>query len=203
MDGFPKNLNIRNHKLKFATLFVLCLVATVFIFYRFPMIADNTMEPTLKKGLRIVVRNQTFLSKPPPSRGQLVAYRDSENIVISRIVGLAGDSIRVIDNFLFINDEKQTKLDHNHQRDQLFKLDDDISQFHLFKESLQPIDHWLLLDLAASSEKRNFPRDGKSLVVPKDSFFVMGDNRNLSIDTSTWKIVSESEIVGVPVNVKN
>lgn len=199
------HLKFRTTKLKFwcLALTLIFLIAAILSFFRFPLITDNNMEPTIKKGSRIAVLSHTSMSKTPIVRGQIVAYSHSKNVVMSRIVGLAGDSVRLIDNFLFINDEKQVKLDQNDLRDQLFKLDDEISQFHLFRESLQPVDHWVLLDMSAAFEKRNFPLDGKPFIVPSDSVFVIGDNRNHSIDTATWKIVKEAEIIGMPLNVKN
>ena len=203
MDWIHIKLKAKKLNFKYLVLAVIFLIAAILIFFRFPLITDNTMEPTIKKGSRVAVLKHTNITKTHAVRGQIVAYRHSKNVAISRIVGLAGDSVRLIDNYLFVNDEKQTKLDQNDLRDQLFNLDDEISQFHLFKESLQPVDHWVLLDMSASFEKRNFPKDGKPLIVPSNSFLVMGDNRNLSIDTATWKIVNEKDIVGVPLNVKN
>jgi signal peptidase I len=216
MDWFRKRITSRNFKLllisnfscflsfkhKFIFWFFLVSVLILTILFRIPAIADNTMEPTLNHGRRVLVLKKTFATPTDISRGKLIAYRnpsDKSYTSISRITGIAGDSIRIIDNFLFINGEKQTKLDQNQVRDQLFRLEPGINQFHLYSESLQPIDHWVLLDLSASTDRRNFPQDGNPLIVPPNSIFVMGDNRNQSLGTSTWGVVNLDDVVGSPL----
>lgn len=175
-----------------------------FVFAGITAISGVDMEPTIKQGDHVIFAKRWLGKDRAPTTGSLITFPDAENrngLVTSRVAAVAGDKIRVIDNYLFINDEKQSRLDQNDRRDILSELGSDLSQLHLYQESLQPVNHWVVLDLSAPPEKRNFPENHQPFVVPADSVFVMADNRNISINSKTWGVIQLDRIVGEPLFV--
>lgn len=52
------------------------------------------------------------------------------------------------------------------------------------------------LDSSVKTYGGRFLQDGQTVVVPKDSYFVMGDNRPYSSDSREWGFLDRAKIIG-------
>jgi signal peptidase I len=114
--------------------------------------------------------SRTVLTFGQPHRGDVVVFRypeDEDKDFIKRIVGLPGDQIEIRNKVVYVNGAA---------------LDD-----HAFTQRVDPG----TIDGAVN------PRDNFGPVtVPQQSYFVMGDNRDQSLDSRFWGFVSAPKIKG-------
>ena len=110
--------------------------------------------------------------------------------VVKRIVGVSGDTIGMKDNVLFLNG---------------IRVDED---YVVRGNSSDPRDprmrSWQLKYLVDGQDRRSYRPTLKNwgpLVVPPDSFFVMGDNRDNSYDGRYWGFLGRDRIRGKPLFV--
>ncbi len=175
-------------------LFFLTFIAQPF------RIPSESMERTLLVGDFLLVNKSIF--GPAGSWGWLLPYRrvsrgdiivfhfplDPSDHVVKRVVGLPGDRVRLEDGTVYINGQKQNEP---------FAIfegtypDNFRDQFPSAADTDPGVDtRWWM-------ELRREVRNGE-LTVPRNSYFVLGDNRNHSRDSRYWGFVPPSNIVGRP-----
>jgi len=187
----------------FAAVFVSGLFIITFIIQHFE-IPSRSMEQTLLVGDHVFVDRFTPTGKKFP--GPLLSYRAIHRgdiavfvspaepglYLVKRIIGVPGDRIHLSERKLFINGVEQKEP---------YVYYDDDSPYH-----------------APDPYRDNFPKespfgratpewamtlhkyiDGPDLVVPNDSYFAMGDNRDLSYDSRFWGFVPKQNIMGRPL----
>ena len=168
-------------------------------------IPSGSMQPTLLEGDFILVNKYCYGLKVPvlgytlwkigsPERGDVVVFSRGRKDMIKRVVGLPGDRIRYEDKVLYVNDKPML---------QVFK--DDVLQvptqwqgwpFRLHVEHLGAKSHDILLrmDQNISQSKMVYPY--QSVIVPEGSYYVLGDNRDNSLDSRYLGFVHASSIQG-------
>jgi signal peptidase I len=188
---------IRNIFETLRTLFYAILIALVVrtLFFEPFNIPSGSMKPTLLVGDYLFTSKYAYgYSKhslpfsPPlfggrvledlPQRGDVVVFKlpsDGRTDYIKRVVGLPGDRIQMRDGVLHINGEAVTK-----ERVGGF-VDDEGRELARFVETLPNGRQYEVLDATA-----NGPYDTTRVFeVPADHLFVMGDNRDNSMDSRT------------------
>lgn len=200
----PENLK----SLCFLIALVLCFRWSIASPYHVP---TASMEPTIKVGDRLLANKLSYGLKVPftdyyilqwskPKTGDIIVFKypsDTSIDYVKRVVGVPGDRIKVINNNLYINGKMQEKVDHNDDRTILEDIEDSPKHKSLYREQLSDVNHWVILNKANPLQifKPRYPNQGEFLV-PENSYFVMGDNRDNSLDSRAWGIVDASYIRG-------
>jgi signal peptidase I len=182
---------------------ILALFGTSFVVQAFK-IPSASMESTLLIGDHLLVNkfifggNGAWYEKLLPyrqlQRGDIIVfkypYADHQHFV-KRVIGLPGDRVRVVDQTLYINgkalQEPYVVHDSGAPYDPLnYNFPPPRSQ--LITSAMQP--EW-------AHEMRQYMR-GDEIVVPPGKYFVMGDNRDRSLDSRYWGFVDRDAIMGRP-----
>ena len=135
-------------------------------------ISSADMSPTVSTGDHVLVETFTYKSQKP-QRGDVVVFRTGKGDALDagtyvlRIVGLPGETLRITDEGLFIND-KPTVM-----RNGAGKI------------------HYQLLDEAVFLSPKV-----DTVMVPKDNYFLMGDNSTGSKDSRFWGFLPTHQVVG-------
>ena len=180
----------------FPVLFIV-LVVRSFIIEPF-QIPSGSMIPTLEVGdfilvnkysygLRLPVIGAKILDVGEPVHGDVMVFTPphDDRYFIKRVVGLPGDEVRIIDNYLYINGEKIP------QQQVLGEKGSSSSHHRVVTEQLNNVEHLVRRQIEAGRYGRNFKE-----VVPAGHYFMVGDNRDNSFDSRAWGPVPEKNIVG-------
>jgi signal peptidase I len=168
-------------------------------------IGDLILVNKFTYGVRLPVVNVKIVDNNSPKRGDIMVFRlpkDPRIDYIKRVVGEPGDTISYLNKKLSINGVEQSLVP------QLDYLDDDSMQYNRqFEEKFGDAPHKILTNDAAPAfmmgveefpDKANCTYSAQGVVckVPAGHYFMMGDNRDNSLDSRFWGFVPEANIVG-------
>lgn len=194
-------------------LFVFLLRSFLVEPFRIP---SGSMLPTLQSGDLILVNKFTYGIRLPvidtkiiplgsPQRGDVMVFRypvDPSTDYIKRVVGLPGDQIEYRDQRLYINGKEVPR-----KSDGQYFEPDRVAYTAQYTEQLGDVSHQILLDERRStmltpiwkfphSENCNYLTNGIRCTVPQGVYFMMGDNRDNSLDSRYWGFVPDANVVG-------
>ena len=174
-------------------------------------IPSGSMYPTLKIGDYLFVSKSSYgfskhslpFSIPlipsriffsQPERGDVVVFKtpqDNKTDYIKRLIGLPGDIIKIDSNQIFINGEI---IGREFVANEKYKDSQHNSYFlKKFKETLPNGKSYNVYE----NKKKIIQTDYyKETVVPGDSYFVLGDNRDNSLDSRFIGFVPKKNLVG-------
>jgi len=158
-------------------------------------IGDHLLVNKLLYGPRIPFTDSRFFRGAEPKRGDIIVFKfpeDESKNFIKRIVGVPGDKIEIRKGILRINDQPVllTEVKEAEQKGQSSGQVSLWGKPQVFDEQLGTVTHRLqyLRDQSGT--------DFGPVLVPKESVFVMGDNRDNSQDSRVWKFVKYEKILG-------
>ena len=164
------------------------------------VVPTGSMKPTILEGDRIFVNKLAYDLKIPyttmhvaewgnPKRGDIVVFyspADGKRLV-KRVIGTPGDRIAMRNNQLYINDEKLT---YEPSR-KLETKDPSLIEQYVLVENLGDTRHPVMI-----IPQRPSLRSFGPVTIPKDKYFMMGDNRDNSADSRYFGFVERNRIVG-------
>ncbi|PYX90783.1 MAG: signal peptidase I [Acidobacteria bacterium] len=184
-----------------ASVLVTGLFIITFIIQAFE-IPSSSMENTLLIGDHVFVNRIQF---SPPSkwidhllpyrdvrRGDIVVFLSPETpglYVVKRVMGIPGDRIHLRDGVVYRNGEKLTEPYSVH------KVPDHDQD--LYRENFPSVP----AELSNKEWQLTLPQyiQGQDIVVPPDSYFAMGDNRDVSYDSRYWGFIPRENLIGRPM----
>jgi signal peptidase I len=169
------------------------------------LVGDLILVNKFEYGVRLPVINQKIIANKDPARGDVVVFRyppDPRIDYIKRVVGLPGDEVAYLNKVLTINGKR---VDTTARPDY---YDDDSRRYAQHSsETLSGVEHGILTDKdrpAFIPGAQNFPNgeacqytgEGVTCKVPAGHYFMMGDNRDNSVDSRYWGFVPDRNLVG-------
>ncbi len=167
-------------------------------------IPSSSMEDTLLIGDHVFVNREQFA---PPTHwvGPLMPYRDIRRgdivvflspeeqglFVVKRIMGIPGDRIHLRDGVVYRNGQK---LDELYVR----RKGGDFNPYRDNFPALPPTEMYGVRNEKWQQEFRSHI-DGEDIVVPPNSYFAMGDNRDVSYDSRYWGFIPQANVIGRPM----
>ena len=206
-DSISEPVYVEYAKSFFPVLFIVFVLRS-FIVEPF-QIPTPSMVPTLKVSDFILVNKFTYGIRLPvirtkvfdinqPSRGDVMVFfpPHERRYFIKRVIGLPGDTIRYVNNRVFVNGEQlvhefvasEGKGTTNNGYDRCARVG---GRYQLFNETIDGATHQIRQCTTAVAF-----RGDKTWVVPDKHYFMMGDNRDNSDDSRRWGVVPEENIVG-------
>ncbi len=183
---------------------LLFLVLRAFLVEAFK-IPSGSMEGTLLVGDFLLVNKLVYGAEVPftgkrlpairhPANGDVIVFQwpeDPTKNFVKRLVGLPGDTVGMKDGVLVRNGKRLTERYTRHVDPHADPSGDEF--------------HWQRGFLAQSARGRRPYRPSRNnwgpLVVPAQHYFVLGDNRDNSLDSRYWGFVPDSLVRGSPLIV--
>lgn len=169
------------------------------------LVGDLILVNKFHYGLRLPVLNTKVTEGNKPQRGDVMVFRYPPKPsldYIKRVVGVPGDTVAYLNKRLTINGQviATTALPD-------FFDEDAMRYFKQFEETLGEKKHRVLNDDArpafvpgadnfAGRDGCIYTVEGVTCKVPQGQYFMMGDNRDNSLDSRYWGFVPEQNIVG-------
>jgi signal peptidase I len=182
----------------FFTVVIFSIFVITFIVQAF-QIPSGSMENTLLVGDFLLVDKVHFAGSgsgllPYGSirRGDIVVFYfpvDPSQFLVKRVIGLPGDRIHLHNKTVYLNGEPLQENYVIHAQLFLDGYRDNFPTQHGYSREIDR--HW-------RTELSQHVTNG-DLVVPPDHYFVMGDNRDNSLDSRYWGFVPRANIVGRPL----
>jgi signal peptidase I len=149
-----------------------------------------SMEPSVNVGDYFWVSKRAY-DGSGPKRGDIIVFRGADGDYVKRIVGVPGDKVQMVSGRLVLNGKPVTR-----QRIADLMTADEygiVRSTRQYLETLSSGRSYRTLDLTDNS-----PQDNTSVfVVPADSYFVLGDNRDNSNDSRfEMGYVARASIIG-------
>jgi signal peptidase I len=169
------------------------------------LVGDLILVNKFTYGLRLPVLNTRLTEGTPPKRGDVMVFRYPPKPsldYIKRVVGVPGDEVAYLNKKLTINGQPVQQV-----RLQDYFDPDAMRYFKQYKETLGDKTHLLLNDderpaFIPGAEDFPFKQncrysvEGVVCKVPEGHYFMMGDNRDNSLDSRYWGFVPDRNIVG-------
>jgi signal peptidase I len=168
----------------------IALAAATFVFagmFRPFVVPVGSMEDTLLAGDHVLVQTAGFGAA---DRGELVVIRPPgrpDNLFIKRVVAVGGDRVKIRDKKLFVNDVPQSEPYARYKTEYSASLRDRFPDEPVFPA----------VEASWAATLRSSATTGE-VTVPEGHVFVLGDNRDNSLDSRFFGFVPCEDVVAKP-----
>ncbi|RSL30517.1 signal peptidase I [Salibacterium salarium] len=153
----------------FIVVIIVVFIVRTFFFANY-MVHGESMMPTIENGERLIINKIGYEFSEPDRYDLIVFHANEESDYIKRVIGLPGDNIKYEDDTLYVNGQAQKE------------------------EFLTPYKS----QTGSGDFTNDFTLEGitDQSTVPEGKIFVLGDNRQNSMDSRQLGFINMDEIVG-------
>jgi signal peptidase I len=164
------------------------------------VIPTGSMEDNLLVGDHLLVDKLAYAPPGPISkyllpyedvqRGDIVVFRypvDIKQTFVKRVIGVPGDRVRIENKQVIRNGARLREPYKVHKTEYIDSYRDNF-----------PSTPYLPVSEGAIEMLEKHMKGGE-IIVPPNSYFVMGDNRDNSLDSRFWGFVPRENIIGKPL----
>jgi signal peptidase I len=184
-------------------LLVIVLFIMTFVLQNFE-IPSSSMEDTLLIGDHVLVNREQF-APATKFMGPLMPYRDIRRgdivvflspeekgmFIVKRVIGIPGDRIHLRDGDVYRNGQK---LDEPYVRHK-------VGNYDPYRDNFPAVPPSEIYGVTSEAWELTLPSyvQGDDIVVPANSYFGMGDNRDVSKDSRFWGFIPKDNLIGRPI----
>jgi signal peptidase I len=169
-------------------------------------IPSSSMEDTLLIGDHVFVNREQFapatgwagalLPYRDIRRGDIVVFLSPEErglFVVKRIIGVPGDRIHLRDGAVYRNGQKLDEPYVQHK----------MRNYEPYRDNFPAVPPSEMYGVTSQDWQLSLPShiQGDDVVVPPNSYFGMGDNRDVSKDSRYWGFIPQANVIGRPMFV--
>ena len=188
---------------EWAVTILLLLFGTTTLCQAF-VIPTGSMEDTLLVGDHVLVDKLAYapagsvsrylLPYQEPRHGDIIVFRyppDLNETLVKRLIGAPGDRIRIQDGVVYRNGQRLNEPYVYHK----YAYDPALDNFPW--ACCRPVRE----ELGRQGQEEMLEHNVRAgeVVVPKDHYFAMGDNRDNSSDSRYWGFVPRQNLIGKPL----
>jgi signal peptidase I len=164
------------------------------------IVPTPSMDTTVRVGDHLLVDKLSYAPAGPlskyllpytePKRGDIIVFRypmDINQNYVKRVMGVPGDHIKIVDKAVYLNGKQLTEPYVQHV----------FPGLEPYRDNFPSAPWGPVADRAKDMLEHNVVNG--ELVVPPDSYFAMGDNRDNSLDSRYWGFVPRENIIGKPL----
>lgn len=170
-------------------LIMLAIFASRYFLWDPVSVDGHSMDPTLQHQEKLIMLKTTSIDRFDIVVASEVDSSGKEKLIVKRVIGMPGDEIRIENDVLYINGQEvdEPYLDDYLAAFQKDKLQEEYAynkQFQAVAQSAQ----------AFTLDANSYP--SLSYIVPEGHYFLLGDNRLVSLDSRTVGPFTRSNIKG-------
>lgn len=194
---------VKDFVAEWSVTILILLFGTTTIMQAF-VVPTSSMESTVLVGDHLIVDKLSYspagsfskyiLPYTDIKRGDIIVFKfppQPTTNYVKRVMGVPGDHIRVENKVVFLNGHKLADEPYTQH------IDPNISPYRDNFPST-PVNVWQYQDLVTDMLEHHVDRATNEVVVPPNSYFAMGDNRDNSLDSRYWGFVPRENIIGKP-----